>query len=228
MRLAEETDQCSQPEAMDIPEELNRCKARLAAIARAKEEIQAPAQERLEREQAEFEAKQAYNAQAGVDVETHLIVEQHLTQHPNDKQEIEPALEAIGQLPEALGEAKKLLADTGYFSESNVEKCTKAHLVPFIPEKRDKHHCPLMERLGEDPEPPRNATAVQAMKHRLQTQEGKAAYAKRKSTVETVFGIIKQVQGFRQRLLRGLDSVQNEWSLLCIGWNLKRMHALRG
>ena len=63
---------------------------------------------------------------------------------------------------------------------------------------------------------------------RLQTREGKAVYATRKSTVETVFGIIKQVQGFRQFLLRGLDAVQGEWSLVCIGWNLKRMHALRG
>ncbi len=86
----------------------------------------------------------------------------------------------------------------------------------------------LAERFREDPEPPQNATAVQAMRHRLQTREGKAVYATRKSTVETVFGIIKQVQGFRQFLLRSLDSVQSEWSLVCIGWNLKRMHALRG
>ena len=86
----------------------------------------------------------------------------------------------------------------------------------------------LLERFREDPEPPQNATAVQAMRHRLQTREGKALYATRKSTVETVFGIIKQVLGFRQFLLRGLDSVQSEWSLVCIGWNLKRMHALRG
>ncbi len=64
------------------------------------------------------------------------------------------------------------------------------------------------------------------MRHRLQTQEGKAVYAKRKATVETVIGIIKEVLGFRQFLLRGLDSVQGEWSLVCIGWNLKRMHAL--
>ena len=74
--------------------------------------------------------------------------------------------------------------------------------------------------------PPPNATAVQAMQHRLQTQEGKAVYAKRKAPVETVFGIVKEVLGFRQFLLRGLDSVQAEWSLVCIGWNLKRMHAL--
>ena len=279
MRLAEEADQCSRPEEMDIPEELKRREERLAAIARAKEEIQARAQERFEREQAEFEAKQAkreaheketgkkprgkppkpptsgpqakdqvnltdeesrimptasggfeqaYNAQAGVDVKTHLIVEQHVTQRTNDKQEIEPALEAIGHLPKALGEAENLLADTGYFSNANVEKCTKASLVPFIPEKREKHNLPLTERFREDPEPPRNTTAVQAMRHRLETREGKAVYATRKSTVETVFGVIKHVLEFRQFLLRGLDSVQSEWSLVCIGWNLKRMHALRG
>ncbi len=172
--------------------------------------------------------EQAYNAQAGVDVKTHLIVEQHVTQHTNDKQEIEPALAAIGQLPKALGEAENLLADTGYFSEANVEKCMKASLVPFIPEKREKHNSPLMDRFREDPEPPQDATVVQAMKHRLQTREGKAVYAERKSTVETVFGIIKHVLEFRQFLLRGLDSVQCEWSLVCIGWNLKRMHTLMG
>jgi transposase len=172
--------------------------------------------------------EQAYNAQAGVDVKTHLIVEQHVTQHTNDKQEIEPALAAIGHLPKALGEPENLLADTGYFSEANVEKCAKANLVPFIPEKREKHNLPLTERFREVPDPPQNATVVQAMRHRLQTRGGKAVYATRKSTVETVFGIIKQVQGFRQFLLRGLDAVQGEWSLVCIGWNLKRMHALRG
>ena len=64
------------------------------------------------------------------------------------------------------------------------------------------------------------------MAYRLKTRKGKAVYARRKSTVETVFGIIKQVQGFRQFLLRGLDAVAGEWSLVCIGWNIKRLHAL--
>ena len=152
--------------------------------------------------------EQAYNAQAGVDVKTHLIVEQHVTQHTNDKQEIEPALAAIGHLPEALGEVENLLADTGYFSGANVEKCTNASLVPFIPSSREKHNLPLTERFGEDPEPPQNATAVQAMRHRLQTREGKAVYATRKSTVETVFGLIKHVLEFRQFLLRGVFFVR--------------------
>jgi hypothetical protein len=172
--------------------------------------------------------EQAYNAQAGVDIKTHLIIEQHVTRHTNDKQQIEPALAAIGHLPKALGEAENLLADTGYFSEANIEKCTQASLVPFIPSSREKHNRPLMERFREDPEAPQNATVVQAMRHRLQSREGKAVYATHKSTVETVFGIIKHVLEFRQFLLRGLDAVQCEWSLVCIGWNLKRMHTLRG
>jgi transposase len=279
MRLAEEADQRALPEEMAIPEELKRREERLAAIEQAKQEIQARAQERFEREQAEYEQKvarreayeaqtgqkaggkeptppqpgpqpkdqvnltdedsrimpssrggfeQTYNAQAGVDVETHLIVEHHVTQQPNDKQEIEPALENIAALPEALGEAENLLADTGYFSEANVERCQEANIQPLIPQKREKHNLPLTERFKQDPPPPQNPNAVEAMKHRMQTKAGKALYAKRKSTVEPVFGLIKHVQGFRQFLLRGLDSVQSEWGLVCIGWNLKRMHALIG
>jgi transposase len=172
--------------------------------------------------------EQAYNAQAGVDVETHLIVEQHVTQHTNDKQEIEPALENIGLLPVPLGEVENLLADTGYFSEANVERCMSTGIKPLISEKREKHNPPLLDRFKKDPEPPENPDSMQTMRHRMHTREGKALYAKRKSTVETVFGIIKQVLGFRQFLLRGLESTQGEWTLVCIGWNLKRMHALNG
>ena len=172
--------------------------------------------------------EQAYNAQAGVDMQTHLIVEQHVTQHTNDKQEMEPALNNIAVLPEVLGQVENLLTDTGYFSESNVDRCKEAHIEPLMPQKREKHNLPLMDRFKEDPQAPIDPTAVQAMNHRLQTEEGKALYAKRKSTVETVFGIIKPVQGFRQFLLRGVDAIQSEWSLVCIGWNLKRMHKLVG
>jgi len=66
------------------------------------------------------------------------------------------------------------------------------------------------------------------MHYRLKTVEGKAIYAKRKSTVEPVFGVIKQVMGFRQFLLRGLEAVPGEWTLVCIAYNLKRLHVLAG
>jgi len=171
---------------------------------------------------------QAYNAQAGVDADTHLIVERHLSQQPNDKQEVAPTVQGLQQLPDALGEVKKLLADTGYFSEANVNTSESGGMTPYIAQGRQGHNEPLHERFGDDPPAPSQPTAVEAMVHRLSTREGKAVYAKRKSTVETVFGIIKQVMGFRQFLLRGLENVTGEWSLVCMGWNLRRLHALKG
>ena len=172
--------------------------------------------------------QQCYNAQAGVDADTHLIVEQHISQQPNDKQEVAPTLERLQQLPDELGQASALLADTGYFSEANVNRCETDRITPYIPEGRQGHNEPLRERFATDPPEPEQPSAIEAMAHRLKTREGKAIYAQRKSTVETVFGIIKQVQGFRQFLLRGLDTVAGEWSLVCLGWNLKRLHALKG
>jgi hypothetical protein len=65
------------------------------------------------------------------------------------------------------------------------------------------------------------------MKHRLKTKDGKALYAKRKCTVEPVFGVIKSVLGFRQFLLRGIENVTGEWNLVGIAWNLKRLNVLR-
>ena len=55
----------------------------------------------------------------------------------------------------------------------------------------------------------------------------RALYGLRKQTVEPVFGIIKQVMGFRQFSLRGLDKVTGEWTLATLAWNVKRMNVLR-
>jgi hypothetical protein len=86
---------------------------------------------------------------------------------------------------------------------------------------------PLEERRAGEPQAPENPDPVSAMRHRLKTAEGKAHYAKRKSTVEPVFGIIKHVIGFRQFMLRGLMAVQGEWTLVCIAFDLKRLHTLK-
>jgi len=170
--------------------------------------------------------EQAYNAQAGVDTETLLIVTTHVSQAPNDKQELESALINLKHLPQTLGTVTDLLADNGYFSENNVVLCEENKVSPYIAVKRESHHTPLMERFQEPTSLPDDANAVDTMKHRLKTKSGKAVYAKRKSTIEPVFGIIKSVMGFRQFLLRGLDAVKGEWDLVCIAFNLKRLYAL--
>ena len=172
--------------------------------------------------------EQAYNAQAGVDIKTMLIVEEHVTQNVNDKLEVEPALETLSSLPREMGEVDSLLADAGYFSETNVESCAEAGITPYIAPGREKHNTPLMDRFTEPPPLPDNPDAVETMRHRLKTTEGRKLYGKRKSTVEPVFGIIKSVMGFRQFLLRGFESVQDEWTLVCLSWNLKRLHAIKG
>jgi hypothetical protein len=171
--------------------------------------------------------EQAYNAQAAVDVNSMLIVEQHVSQNPNDKQEIEPALENLDSVAAVAGKAEALIADNGYFSSGNVDACHAHGVEPYIAAGRDVHYPPLAERLKKPSPVAADAGAVDRMKHRLRTAEGRQVYAKRKCTVEPTFGIIKSVLGFRQFLLRGLQAVQHEWTLVCIGWNVKRLHRLQ-
>jgi transposase len=171
--------------------------------------------------------EQCYNAQAVVDTESMLVLASHVSQATNDKQQIAPMLEKMQANPEGLNQPQTLLADTGYFSEKNVETCVQNQVIPLIAVKRDEHYPDWRDRFTEPKALPEGASSVDVMKHALKTQAGRAAYKLRKQTVEPVFGIIKSVMGFRQFLLRGLENVQNEWTLVCLAWNLKRMAVLR-
>jgi len=171
--------------------------------------------------------EQAYNAQAAVDTHSMLVMAPAVTQACNDKEQVEPMLAQLAALPASLGTADTLLADTGYFSATNVAACEKAGMDPHIAVKRERHHPPPLERFAEPMPLAEGSSPVARMTHKLQTQAGRAAYALRKQTVEPVFGIIKSVLGFRQFSLRGLDKVSGEWALVCLAWNLKRMAVLR-
>jgi transposase len=171
--------------------------------------------------------EQAYNAQATVAMTTLLIVGAHVTQQANDKQEVEPALQEVAKLPDDLGQVERAALDNGYYSQTNVDTLAGHGIEPFIAVGRQSHYEALEERLAPVPEAPQNPDAVGAMKHRLKTKAGKAFYAKRKTTVEPVFGIIKEVMGFRRFLLRGLEAVKGEWRLVCLAFNLKRLCVLR-
>ena len=169
---------------------------------------------------------QTYNVQAGVDTTSKLIVSAHVTQNPNDRRELLPTLEHLTALPQELGTVTELIADSGYFSATNVTACEAGEITPYIAFDRQEHNQSLWERFRE-PEPlPDDADAVTRMKHRLQTPAGKAVYAQRKVSSEPVFGIIKAVMGFRSFLLRGLEAVHGEWNLVCMAYNMKKLHAL--
>ena len=158
--------------------------------------------------------EQCYNAQAVVDTESMLVMAPHVTQAGNDKEQVEPMVARIQALPEGLNQPQRLLADTGFFSEKNVELCQQGDIEPLIAAGRDAHHPHWLDRFEEPAPLTGPASHVEQMRHALKTKAGRAAYALRKQTVEPVFGIIKSVMGFRQFLLRGLDNVRHEWTLV--------------
>lgn len=167
---------------------------------------------------------QHYNVQAATDQESLLIVAQALSNHPNDKQEAIPTLNALD--PE-VGKPEAAAMDNGYFSETNINACQKRGIEPYIATGREPHHKDWRSFFAELPEPPgEEASPKEKMAYKLQTEIGKAIYRLRKCTVEPVIGIIKEILGFRQFSLRGLWAAAGEWCLVCLAFNLKRMHTL--
>jgi transposase len=169
---------------------------------------------------------QGYNGQAAVNVDSMLIVAATLTQDTNDKQQIEPMLDEMAKLGSDLSKPDTLLADNGYFSQSNVKACEDRDITPLIALGRDSHHLPLEERLAADAPAPQTDDPVVKMAHALKTKQGRARYGQRKCTVEPVFGIIKQIMGLRQFSLRGRQATSGEWKLVALAYNLKRLHVL--
>jgi transposase len=172
--------------------------------------------------------EQCYNAQAAVEVETMLIVGHLLTAAANDKEQLQPVVEAISP---AVGEVSNVLSDSGYFSEAavkNVEDEGKGPTV-YSAMKRTPHGRSVAQlEKREDPEPPHlpGASIAEIMARRLETVSGKALYKLRKETVEPVFGIIKEALGFRRFLLRGKNKVELEGSLMISSYNNKRLYNL--
>jgi transposase len=168
--------------------------------------------------------EQSYNVQVAVDQASLLIVANTLSNHPNDKQEALPTVDAI---PAALGTPKAAALDAGFFSEENVRGLLNRGIEPYIATGREPHHR-SWQSLFQPLEPPApDAPLALHMAYKLQTELGKLIYGARKSTVEPVIGIIKEVLGFRQFSLRGQDKADGEWNLVCLAFNCKRLHVLR-
>ena len=167
---------------------------------------------------------QAYNAQAVVDQANLLVVGNRVTNHPNDKNETLPTLDAV---PAAVGRPKAAAGDNGFYSAANITGLEARAIEPYLATGREAHHKSWREYFAEQPAPPpADASPVVKMAHKLSTELGQAIYRLRKCTVEPVFGIVKETLGFRQFSLRGLAAVAGEWCLVCLAFNLKRLHVL--
>ncbi len=168
---------------------------------------------------------QHYNAQVAVDQASLLIVGHSLSNHANDQAEVVPTVDAI---PPALGTPEAAALDTGYFSEANIGALEARQIDPYIATGREPHHPGWEAYFAGVPEPPAaDASAKEKMAYKLKTAVGKAIYRLRKCTVEPVLGIVKEVLGFRQFSLRGEAAASGEWCLVCLAFDLKRLHSLR-
>jgi len=164
---------------------------------------------------------QCGNAQAAVDSKDQIIVACDVTDESNDKKQFEPMLE---QAQENVGQDKKIksaLADSSYYSESNVKFAEDKKIDAYIATKRIKHNDPVTKAPGG--RPPKDLTVQEKMARKLRTKKGRETYSKRKSIVEPVFGQIKGARGFVQFSLRGLEKMRGEWAIVCLTHNLLKL-----
>lgn len=173
---------------------------------------------------------QSYNCQAVVDTgDSRLIVGQRVSDCASDAGQLEPDLQSI---PHTLGQPIGALADCGYADKEVFQRLgdQRPALDLYVSVHREDAHAERrydFRPVDKIKSPrPLSDPVLRAMADKLKTPEGKARYRQRACTVEPVFGILKTVLGFRQFVLRGLQKVSGEWNLVCLAYNLKRLHRL--
>jgi hypothetical protein len=171
--------------------------------------------------------KQAWNAQAAVDIEgSLLIVGQRVTEHGNDKEELSPTVQAVVH---SIRQVSHVLTDSGFYSEQAVTDVEKNDgPTVYAAMDRQAHHRSVEDlEMKPDPQaPPAGASVEERMRYRMRTKAGRTLYALRKQTVEPVFGVIKEAMGFRRFMLRGKAKVALEWTLVTLAYNVRRVHRL--
>ena len=181
----------------------------------------------LMRKSKRHEYRQAYNAQAVVDADgSQLGLGSRVSACASDRNELVADVAAV---PRALGAAGRVLADSGYATGSEVGQLEARGVEVLVATgaqgQRRRHDC--------RPEPPHKpvkepqAHWIKSMQEKMELPQNRAHYRLRKQTVEPVFGIVKQAMGFRQFLLRGLEKVEGEWTLVTLACNCRRLHNLR-
>ena len=164
---------------------------------------------------------QAFNCQAAVDDANQVIVAAAVVAEQNDNHQLEPLLD---QVEELVGRPEELSADSGYCSESNLQLLKDRQVRAYIATGRQKHGTASATSNEDASSKPLTC----AMRTRLRRGGFASRYRLRKQTVEPVFGQIKEARGFRRFLMRGLEKVTGEWSLLCAVHNLLKIARARG
>ncbi len=161
--------------------------------------------------------QQSYNAQTAVDDENQIVVGASVGAGANDVEQLLPMLDAVEETLRAKPE--EVLADAGYVSEANLRELEERGIAGYVALGREGKKQAAVD--------PATRPATDRMKKKLETEAGRARYARRKWLSEAPNGWIKEVLGFRRFSFRGLAKVQAEWNLVCLALNIKRIGALR-
>ena len=160
----------------------------------------------------------AYTGEIAVS-DDHLIVAQRVTQNAADNASLLPMIE---QTVDRCGSPPgQILADSGFFSIENLERMEAQNLDAYVPDSNLARSLNLGVRCRGKA----CALAHRLMRRKLQTEDGRVAYGRRKAIVEPVFGVLKQHRGLRQFRTRGIANVGNEFTLATLAYNLTRLHA---
>ena len=180
------------------------------------------------RKSKHHEYRQAYNAQAVVCAEgSQLILATNMATTPSDQPTFAATILAMER---TVGLPKTVLADAGFADGEAVGQLQTAGVDPLVAIAKTQPHRPYDFRPPPaEPKPPRRILEPWrlAMQARLESEDGKACYQKRKQTVEPVFGIIKNAMGFTRFHLRGVQQAAAEWLLVALAYNCRRLHNLR-
>lgn len=166
---------------------------------------------------------QGFNAQAAVN-DSQIVVASSVTQDRNDVHQFVPMVSALEDSIARAGikdEIGVVLADAGYWSENNAGAPGPECLIATSKDWKQRRDARQMGTTSGPP--PEDASALEAMEHRLRTKEGAAAYAQRSCTVEPVFGQVKENRGIRRFMRRGLAAADSEWSMVCTTANIMKL-----
>ena len=221
-KAADRDDQ--QPGGLEVAiGELNRA---LAEMPRRLERLKKSGLKKLSRsdEDARFMRQRGdkfvlgYSAEITVS-DDHFIVAQRVTQNVTDNGSLEPMLDQTeqrcGRPPD------EALADSGFFSIDNLKHMEQRKIEGYVPDSNMARALNLGGRCRTRAKAP----AHRRMRAKLRSPDGQAAYARRKAVVEPVFGVLKQQRGMRQFRTRGLNNVNNEFTLAALAYNITRLHA---
>jgi hypothetical protein len=161
---------------------------------------------------------QAYNAQIAVDEGHQIIVAAALSNQGPDVEYFVPMLNRVVDNCDAVPE--RVTGDNGYFSAANVRFAEHMGTEPFISVGKHRND----GRLADAKLHPNDLTPTKiAMRTTLESERGRAAYARRKATVEPVFGQIRAARRFQQLSFRGLWKNRCEWLFVCLTHNLLKL-----